>query len=320
MTTPPSQPAAHAESASPKQPGLIFYSALLLSLPVLYLVVAVLLVPSQWAFRHNHNTYTANMGYGDQLRGAHCDILIYGDSSAMVGVDPSVLQQRTGMTACNIAEFQGVTTVEGTAMVDRFLRHNPAPRYLVFVFAPEDLAPRHNWEGPAPDDAIAYMMRTQRNWHTFWILLTHPKYTFDVLVSRSRIFFRDYRKPPLAWSAAHLRDAHNGWFPLPNGIATRCVPPMAPGPWQTQWANNLRTRYSTPQTQVLILTVPAAPCDDTYATYSGRVKGVTDNRLELYPLDLYSDDGRLHLLGPGVTRFSNEVADAVLAKEHASAK
>ena len=34
-----------------------------------------------------------------------------------------------------------MTMVNGTSIVDDYLRHNPRPRYLVFLYAPENLAP-----------------------------------------------------------------------------------------------------------------------------------------------------------------------------------
>ena len=57
----------------------------------------------------------------------------------MVGVIPQVIEQRTGLTACNIAEVAGVQSINGMAVTDAYLQHNQRPKYIVFLYAPEKL-------------------------------------------------------------------------------------------------------------------------------------------------------------------------------------
>ena len=295
------------------------YCGVALCLPALYMVVALLLVPSQWAVRHTRNTYQANMGYADRLHGVDCEIVVYGDSSAMVGVDPAVVRAKTGLTACNIAEFESATTVMGTGLLDSYLAHNARPRWILFVFAPEDLTPQTKWTGPSRMDAIVYAMRTRRTPGMVAALALHPTDTFGALEGGLRTLVRDLHKPALSAEARSLRADHQGWFPLPNEVATRCATPVDPGPLDPAWVAGLRAKYATQGTRVGVLVVPEPPCDATYADYAAKVRGVADNSLEIYPLEDYSADGRLHLLGPGVVRFSSEVADFVNQQDHAQA-
>jgi hypothetical protein len=287
------------------------YLAVLLSLPVLYLVAAFVLVPSQWALHHTRNTYLANMGYGDTLHNTKCDVLIYGDSSAMVGVDPALLQANTGLSACDIAEFEGMTTVFGTELVDNFLRNNQRPRYIVFIFAPEDLRPQTGWTGPQRMEAIIYAMRTRRNLHTLGLLLRHPAEMFGALETGLRILLADLRRPPLSAKSRHLRADHNGWLPVYEQPATACYEPLELTSVDANWVNGLRQRYGADGTRVMVLTMPEPTCDSTFDLYAPAVSGVTDNALEIYPLPLYSKVGRLHLVGAGVTRFTTEIGERI---------
>ena len=95
------------------------------------------------------NTYVANLGYGATLYGVDCQVVVSGDSSAMVGVDPGLIRRRTGLNTCNIGEFEGMTILNGTMVVDRYLAQNAKPRFLVFRYTPEDLIPKASgakWE------------------------------------------------------------------------------------------------------------------------------------------------------------------------------
>jgi hypothetical protein len=296
------------------------YCLLVVLLPLLYLAAAVLIVPSEWAARHTRNTYQANMGYADRLHGANCGIVIYGDSTALVGIDPSVLEAKTGLTACNIAEFEGATTVFGTGLVDDFLAHNRRPRFLIFAYTADSLTPQSGWTGPSKVEAIVYAMRTRRNLRTVSLLLRHPQDTFGVLESGLRYLIRDSRKPPLTKAQRTLRDNKQGWFPLPQGIASRCTgPPENPGPFDPEWIASLRRKYGVDGTHVLVFVSPDPACEPTYATYVEKVRGVTDNQLEIFPLSEFSDNGRLHLTGDGVTHFSTEIAGYINATLHAEA-
>ena len=81
--------------ASPRR--LRIYVAALVIAPVLYLISCIYIMRTDTFLRRTHDHYLANLGYGMKLHNMDCQVLIYGDSSAMVGVDPTVIQQQTGL-------------------------------------------------------------------------------------------------------------------------------------------------------------------------------------------------------------------------------
>ena len=124
LTEPHSEPAARPRK-------LAVYCAALLLTPLLYMTVCFFVMRRDFFLLRTQNVYLANMGYGLRLRNADCKVLVYGDSSAMVGVDPAQLQRLTGLSACNIADYAGMLRLNGTLVLDRYLARNARPEFLV---------------------------------------------------------------------------------------------------------------------------------------------------------------------------------------------
>ena len=169
-----------AHMAEPPASRRRFYLYLLpiLLFPVLLIATAFFVVPTDWFQQRADSTYLVNFGYATRLSGQDCPVLIYGDSTAMVGVDPRVITARTGLHACNIAEFEGMTLVTHTLLVDEFLAHNPRPRFLVFLYTPEDLSLPYDWSKVSTFEATSFLLRHERNLHTARVLAEHPGPTF----------------------------------------------------------------------------------------------------------------------------------------------
>ena len=85
---------------------LLLYLAPLVFCPLLILVFAIVVEPTQWFAEHSGDPFLVTLGYGSQLRNADCKITIYGDSTAMIGINPGIIQKRTGLSTCNIAETE----------------------------------------------------------------------------------------------------------------------------------------------------------------------------------------------------------------------
>lgn len=317
LTEPHTEPVAPATT-------LHWYVAALLLLPFSFLGACFALMRSDFLIRHTHNTYLANMGYGLHLRNADCQVLIYGDSSAMVGVDPATITARTGLPACNIAEFAGMTMVNGFLVVDRYLQRNPRPRYLVFVFAPENLAPYPQWQyvgifealvARFHEDSIPGLLR-------FW--WQHPTEVTGTLENAARFALTWGSQHPLPQSTFQQRAHLRGRFPDPGKPLTTCPTDTRPHPPNAAWLQALRTRYGTPATAgapgttVLIDATPVPACDPLLSTYSNDLapsRNLIDNTFHTDPIAWYSESGRLHLEPAGIQSLSEEIATQILEKQ-----
>lgn len=302
---------------------LYAYTAVIVAFPLALLLCAFIVIPTRWFALHSGNTYLANLGYGDTLHNRDCQVLIFGDSSAMVGIDPAMIQKQTGLTACNIAEFEGVTLVSHTSLVDTFLRNNPRPRFIVFLYTPEDLSIPNDWASAAVGtfEAITLQVHSAPGLHTMFLLASHPSATLGWAELGLRMLILDGIHPAtLSPEATQLRESTGGQLPIAGDTQARCDNILHNRPPDLAWIAALRAHYAAPGTSVIVDATPTTDCDPSLGFFQHRLTGVIDNAPYLpVPISLYSSDGRLHANRRGVQFLSTMVASQVLARMHQSA-
>jgi hypothetical protein len=280
------------------------------------LAAAFFVIPSRWFEMRSQSTYLASIGYGDTLHNQACDIVIYGDSTAMIGIDPAIIQQRTGLSACNISEYAGITLINHMLVVDDFLAHNPRPRFIVFLFAPDSLNLPRSWNKRVSTfEGISYLIERQPPAKTAVLLASHPLETLGWAESGMRLAVEHLHGRPFPATTAHYRDATLGRFPIPESTRSACDPdtdyrnlPDAP------FIADLRSRYGQDGTQVIVDAMPTAPCDPNLAFYQQHLNSVIDDKpYPTIPLSAISTDGRLHVNHEGISLLSEMVARQIIA-------
>ncbi len=308
----------HTEPAnSPRR--LQLYCAILMVVPFLYMTICFLLMRSDYIVKRTQYTYLANMGYGLKLHHADCDVVIYGDSSAMIGIDPGILKRDTGLSTCNIADFAGMLRLNGTMVLDEYLKNNVRPKYLVILMAPEDLA--MSWRHDANYEAVLTRVRFRPDLEFFYALMRHADDVLSAIGVTGRFALTDLVRHPLAPSVFHQREELRGRFPDPTERMVVCPKDVRDNPPSKAWLDGLRTKYGIDGTRVIVDMVPVPACDPALNTYRTRFapgNGIIDNRLEIYPLNWYTQSGRLHLGAPeGWQHLSGEVANQLEQLERA---
>ncbi len=267
--------------------------------------------------RHSHSIYLSQIGYGAKLRGADCDVVIDGDSTAMVNLLPKVITARTGLSACNIAEVAGVKRVNGMAVLDTYLQHNRPPKYLVFQFAPENFSDPWRWQWGGTFEGVLYGMQFGHKadvMRSFW---RYPDLTLGnvELGFRSGLSWHLTKSPPA--EAMHSRDVQMGRLPEEGPALTGCdateLQKLPPPP---EWLAKLRQTYGTGGTRVLIDVAPLPECDPTAAYYSKTLgPPLIDNTVAKLPVGLFQAAGRLHMGDEGAAVASERVAQQILQAE-----
>ena len=79
------------------------------------------------------------LDYGYEARGVDADVLIYGDSSAFLGIDPRLVNQELGTRSAVLPNTIGSLPLTRDLALRRYLEHNRRPRVLVLYFAPWNL-------------------------------------------------------------------------------------------------------------------------------------------------------------------------------------
>lgn len=295
----------------PRRWKLLAYCIALGSTPFFLLVAALLITPTDWTIRHSGNVFLANIGYVTKLNRADCQVVIYGDSAAMEDLDPAIIRQRTGLSACNIAEPANMMIVNGTLVPDLYLQNNSRPKVWVFAFAADNLAPYKTWESIPPFEALVFRIRQRKDFSTLKLLLEHPKQTIEFAGFGLRLALLGVIKHPLPSSDYEIRSKVGGQYPSPDPQMTACPTERLERPSDSAYLAVFRDRYGGEGTKVILDVVPKPECDPTLEYYALHTAS-TDNKLEIYPLSHFDNHGHSHMKELGVTRFSNAVSDQIL--------
>lgn len=292
---------------------LYFYILPLIAVPFVILVLAVLIVPTKWFAERAGVQYLMTMGYGASLHNANCQVVIYGDSTAMIGVYPEIIAARTGLSTCNIAEFEGMTMINDTLVLDQFLQNNPRPRFIVFVYAPESFDPQSQRHNPIISrfEAITYRLRQPHKLYGLLSLMKHPDDVFAWADHGVRLSLEGLRAKPFPSSVAQIRYATGGRVPFQDAPLLSCQYRSNAERPNKHWVNGLRSKYGNDGTTVLVDSVLLPACDPDLAYFRRELSGVIDNQLDPLPMHDYYSGGR-HVNQEGSVPLSNMLAAQLL--------
>jgi len=263
------------------------------------------------------------MGYGRTLAGANCDVVVYGDSAAMTGIVPAVVERETGLKTCNIAEVGPVRLVGVAPTLDVYLRQNRRPRAIVLWYAPWNFRRwrEEEWDrNPVQVEGIYYLLRygnlqrsarmLLRHRHAsakygVWVMLTEAKQCAQILLRMAT----GQAAPDMdAWEE---RMARRGVFTTNHSPQRGCMPRKDLSKDDIQadpaWAEAMRARYRESAERVLLMVSPLADCDALGKVSAERLQGLTDNRIRTLPVEMFNGED-VHFSTAGAEQTSAELA------------
>ena len=146
-------------------------------------------------------------------------------------------------------------------------------------------------------------------------MVQHPRDLFDYLETGARLAMGNifHHVDP---AMTHYREVRNGYMPVPGPPIHSCESvdrrEFAPDP---DWIAALKAKYSAGAVNVIVDATPEPECDPSAPFYRNRLQGVSDNGLQLLPVEDYNASGRLHMTRAGTVAFSGQVAQQILAAE-----
>lgn len=263
--------------------------------------------------------YNQVENYPFSLNHEDCEILIYGDSSAMTGVDPLKMEALTHHKTCNISQTQPTVVATGTLTVDLYLKKNASPKYLVIQVSPDTFYQAHGLDTLAGFDPILLMLRHDPGYATAKKLFQNvsPTLRFLSLVLQARYrpdraygarFFELYTRPIADYYV------HKGFLTMPKGPEGGCGEPKPLGVTADYgWIDEARKRYSAEGVKVLVLLSPIPECDSQKAIYRDLDSHV-DGAISTLPPGLFNDSDR-HYTREGADVVSESIARRILALE-----
>ena len=254
--------------------------------------------------------------YAFDLRHADCDILIYGDSSAMTSDDPATIEEHTHLKTCNISQTQPIVSVTGTLPIDLYLKNNRLPKYLVMQMSPDIFYKSHRLDENSVLDVLTLMLRHHQGWETTHEMLRYPIQTlrYVSLVLQQRYVHRrlaDFKKDYGGVIEGYY--ATRGLLTLPMPVETDCGRPEFPGVAADYgWLDAARRRYESMGMKVMVVVTPIPDCDPRVGVYRRDFAAHVDGGVHTLPLSYFNDSLR-HFTREGAERVSMDLAEQIKA-------
>jgi hypothetical protein len=262
--------------------------------------------------RHGASVWVQSNDAVFNMRDRDCDVLIFGDSTAMTGIDPAVVERNTGFKTCNISVTNAVLAVTHNLTLNRYLAQNAKPRVLLIQLSPDGFQPESNiWNQTVYPEGLVELLRHGSPAQSRRVLLTHP---------REAIAFAGYAAGFSAYSL--LKDAwfymtdmrpgedevaiHNGFFTPQAPPSTSCEPgatfsnPRAGGEYPRTVVGEYESDYAGRSGIVLVNVAPIPACDQNLAAFSSELNGITSNSVLPLPVSLFNDPRHYTAVGSAV--------------------
>jgi hypothetical protein len=312
-------------SAPPLTPRQVAwrYCLILLLLPLLVIPSCIGLGASDFFLRHGASVWVRSNDSIFNMRDRDCDVLIYGDSTAMTGINPDVVERNTGFKTCNISVTNSVLAVTHNLTLDQYLANNARPRVLLVQLSPDGFQPESRvWTQTVYPEGLLELLRHGSPSQSRRVLMAHPREAiafagyaagFTIYSLGKDVWFHLTRQRP----EEDQITVHNGFFTPPAPPSTSCSigetfsNPSRGGEFPRTVVGEFQGDYASRVGVVLVNVAPIPACDRNLAAFSSELDGVTSNSVLPLPVGLFND--ARHYTAVGSTVVSSLVAQELNA-------
>ena len=322
-TTQPANPPAHTalEPAAPSPQRLsLRYCLTLILLPLLAIPASIALGRSNFFLTHGASVWVRSNDAIFNMHDRDCDVLVFGDSTAMTGIDPALVESHTGLRTCNIAVTNAVLAVTDNLTLQHFLAHNPRPRVLLIQLSPDDFQSSNRaWHNTIYAEGLLELLRHGSPAEVRHVLFHHPQESI-AFAGYAAGFSAWYLLKDVWFHTTHLRpeedtvQVRNGFFTPPSPARTECLPttenliPSADPAFSRALVAEYEQGFRDQAGLVLVNVAPIPACDPNLAAYSAQLAGITSNSLLPLPIGLFND-------GRHYTARGSQVVSTLIARE-----
>lgn len=295
------------------------YLAIVLVLPLLAFLLTFPLAASQGFLHISRRPLWHATQYRFMLPPQqNCDVVIAGESSGMMGVDPYVIEARTGWKACNLALPYDDIALAGTRVLDGYLANNKPPRFIVFHFNGNHLHQPKLDEDNGIVDGWLMVDEHFPAGEKLRLFAAHPLNTLRFVTAVWKQFLAT--KPILRpdWSGvAYLRDmkeqiADRGWMPEQGTTQDVVCGWQAPEvSVERTYLDSLAAHYTRGGTRAIIWANPARDCDVHISQYQENAKALGMPPTAVYNRALFFD--AFHLNTEGAARNATELVSYLIS-------
>jgi hypothetical protein len=288
------------------------YCIVLLLLPLLAIPACIQLGCSDFFLHHGASVWVRSNDAVFNMRDRDCDVLIFGDSTAMTGINPEVVERNSGFKTCNIAVTNAVLAVTHNLTLNHYLANNARPRVLLVQLSPDAFQPESStWNRTIYAEGLLEMLRHGDPAESRRMLLTHPQQAI-AFAGYAAGYSAYYAFKDIWFHTTNLRPeedtvtVHNGFFTPPSPARTSCDPGAetvsrsSAGDFPRSLVDDYRRAYSDRSSVVLVNVAPIPSCDRNLATFTSELNGVTSNALLPLPIGLFNDARHYTAIGSAV--------------------
>ena len=265
--------------------------------------------------RTSKREFWHSMEYQFAARPEPCDILIFGDSTGLMGADPRILTARTGLSACNLAVPYLALWTTGNLTLDHYLASHPAPKFIIIEQQPSHFRTPTMDDESGIIDGFLLADRKLPPLSAAKLFLSHPKesFYFAAQLWKELISFTPSTSPDLS-EGTYQRDtarlaAEQGFYgnDRPGGN-TDCFYQFKDPVFSRSYLRSFN-KYATHGTRVLFWPSPVRHCDVHLNDY--RVGTAFLGLPQPMILDNSAFTDAQHLSSEGVVQNSNSLADYI---------
>jgi hypothetical protein len=309
--------AAEKTRRRPLDPAFL-YCLIVILLPLLAVPAFIALGKSDFFLHHGASVWVQANDSIFNMRNRNCDVLVFGDSTAMTGIDPDVVDHATGFHTCNIAVTNAVLAVTGNLTLDHFLQQNARPKMIIVQLSPDDFQrDARTWSHTIYAEGLLELLRHGTPEESRHILFSHPHEAIS-FAGYAAGFTAYYGIKDIWFRATHIRPeedqvrVRNGFFTPPSPARTYCESSEKIRNANDEFARSLtadfRANYGKLSSVVLVDVAPIPSCDDNLDVYSSELNGITSNTLQPLPIGLFND-------GRHYTAFGSRVVSTLIARQ-----
>jgi hypothetical protein len=320
-------------SMEPVEPELVagkraplWYAALFVCVQLGALAGLLSVMARPWFLTHDGYPGIYQAGYGMRLMHADCDVVVYGDSSALTGLDPQLIAKITGLKTCNIAEARGVEDVVGFRFpLDAYLQRNKRPRFILMMLGAPSFLPDKKPFTAFSTEGMIYALQYDHGREMLHGFRRRPSWVVNFVFWAAENILENQWKQLLPWTrradidTRKQRADRDGIWPFPLPPEINCdYSALAPGAVVERNAVDVaetRKQYAVEGTQVIINVSPISNCNPYEGLYRKQLDGLHDNALIALPMP-YFNMTDVHFSPVGSAYISTAAANQILELMH----
>jgi hypothetical protein len=253
--------------------------------------------------------------YGYQLPNRNADIVLFGDSSVLFGINPKQISAELGAKTINLPNTVGSLPVTNDLPLRRYLATNRPPRLIVFYFSAWNMDYLHEPENPYTYEGQEMLLRhgtahevldfARHNTLTF-LLFPFNFFRVDTATLVQKFILHHHVPTEDAVLEGH-KDIN-----LATLSDSCALPETLLHHSSANTVVSLANTYRTPQTKVLVVIAPLPGCSNATVLADRTYSGLTAAAPKIMsPTKFVMDGFYTHFVAPSVPEGTENLVEAI---------